>query len=186
MLKVFSYLNNLRKRCAFCVLYYLAANRFALKKKTKPKILPSDLPVVLVLKVAFLSAKSSVQFAHSHARWVPAGCKFSAYWSLGTKIPVWWNTFPWNLFRNPLKYLSANLCVWNLVLFIVGWSFKALCSSLLPTDSLLCVLPIPATTALKNLWGCKLELKFQAHFIQEHFCYDPPLPRHAHCVFRLC
>lgn len=39
--------------------------------------------------------------------------------------------------------------MWTWVLFIFRWSFKALCSSLLPTDLIFCVLPILATTALK-------------------------------------
>lgn len=108
----------------------------------------------------------------------------SAYRYLRTKKPVWWNTFPGNLFGNTLKYLSANLCVWNLVLFIFRWSFKALCSSLLPTDLMFCVLPILATTALKTC-GVANQNKNSKHILPGNIFVKTPIASSCNCVFRL-
>lgn len=56
MLKVFSYLNNIHKG-VLSVFYIIILQQIFLPFKKNLKTLPSDLPIVLVLKVAFLYTK---------------------------------------------------------------------------------------------------------------------------------
>lgn len=70
---------------------------------------------------------------------------------------------PWNVSKH-LEILQGKLCVCELSYsFISGWSFKALCSSPLPTI----LLPILATVALRDLW-LQCELKFRTCLKDPH------------------
>lgn len=123
-----------------CFVFYIILQVLLPLKKLK--ILPSDL---LTNHFSVINGIFVVYSVHSltHIHWVPAGCK-----GFGLCLLIFLDQD-----TSLVKYLSANfVCVKFSSIFIFRWSFKALCSSLLPTELMFYVLPILAATALTNLW----------------------------------